>query len=113
MELSYRIQDGILIINLNVPSLDAKNSSEIKQNIIDLVGERSLYRVILDLNELHFIDSSGLGCFLSIAKFLIHKEGILKLARINRPILTMFELVSMHRNFERFNTVEEAVNSFH
>lgn len=112
MELYHHLNNSILIITPGIATLDAKNSAEFKQAVLDLINAGPANNIILDLNFLHFIDSSGLGSFLSILKAVNLKKGKLKLAKMNRPIVTLFELVSMNKNFEIFLTVEDAVHSF-
>lgn len=112
MELSHRIQDQVLIVTPEGGSLDAKDAPTFKEKVVNLISNNDFQRVVFDLQNLHFIDSSGLGSFLSVLRILHTRGGELKLARMNKPIRTMFELVSMHKIFEIFNTTDDAVRSF-
>ncbi len=112
MEISHDTRDGILIVTLEGEHLDARETPFFKQKVVDLLENESISRAIFDLHRLQFIDSSGLGAFLSILKSLHGKGGDLKLAGMNRTIRTMFELVCMHKIFEIFNSPEEALRSF-
>ena len=112
MQFVHTTQDQILIITPEIDSLDAKDSPEFKTKVIDLITHNEFHQVIFDLHRLQFIDSTGLGTFLSVLRVLNTKGGELKLARMNKPIRTMFELVSMHKIFEIFNSTEEAIRSF-
>ena len=112
MELSHDNKDGVLVVTLEGEHLDAKETPFFKQKVVDLLDNESVSRAVFDLHRLQFIDSSGLGAFLSILKILHGKGGDLKLAGMNRTIRTMFELVCMHKIFEIFNSPEEALRSF-
>jgi anti-anti-sigma factor len=112
MEFSHRIQDNILVITPQGEHLDAKNASVFKEEVLSLIASTDLSRLVFDLNHLQFIDSSGLGTFLSIQRTLNTRGGTLKLAHLNKPIRTMFEIVSMHRIFDIFATSDEAIRSF-
>lgn len=112
MEFVHTTQDNVLIITPEGESLDAKDASAFKEKVIDLISHQEFSNVIFDLHQLHFIDSSGLGSFLSVLRILHTRGGELKLARMNKPIRTMFELVSMHKIFEIFNSTEDAIRSF-
>ena len=101
-----------LIITPERESLDAHDAPEFKEKVIDLIEANSLIRVVFDLHQMQFIDSSGLGSFLSVLRVLHSHGGELKLACMNKPVRTMFELVSMHKIFEIFNTKEDAIRSF-
>lgn len=112
MEFDHAKQDGVLIITPTGESLDAHAAPEFKEKVINLIQTNAMNNVVFDLHQLQFIDSSGLGSFLSVLRVLHSSGGELKLACMNKPVRTMFELVSMHKIFEIFNTKEEAVKSF-
>lgn len=112
MELSHYIKDQILVIVLLGENLDARNAPTIKEKVLHLIQTTGLSKLIFDLSHLKFIDSSGLGTFLSIQRNLVAQKGSLKLAHLNTPVRTMFEIVSIHRVFDIFPNVEEAIQSF-
>jgi anti-anti-sigma factor len=112
MEISHDTKDGILVITLEGEHLDARETPFFKQKVSDLLENERVCRAVFDLHRLQFIDSSGLGAFLSILKSLHSKGGDLKLSGMNRTIRTMFELVCMHKIFEIFNSPDEALRSF-
>ncbi len=112
MEFSHVVQDGILVVTIQDDSLDATTATVFKEKLLELIQQLGVTKVVLDLSHLGFIDSSGLGAFLSTQRMLSKQGGALKLAHLSKPVQTMFEIVSMHRIFEIFPTVEDAVKSF-
>ena len=69
-------------------------------------------KVVLDMSEVEFIDSSGLGVILSCYRHLNSANGDLKLCCLNEQVQTLFELVRMHRIFDIYKTQEEAIKSY-
>lgn len=112
MDLGHETLQDVLVITPHSATLDAKDAPDFKEKVINLIGQQTTHNVVLDLHQLNFIDSSGLGSFLSVLRTLHTQGGELKLARMNKPIRTMFELVSMHKIFEIFNSTEDAIRSF-
>lgn len=112
MEFTHYVQDKVLVITPTGDNLDAKNASNFKERVLTLIRDSGILQVTFDLQHLHFIDSSGLGTFLSLQRSLNSQGGGLKLSHLNKPIKTMFEIVSMHRIFDIFNSTEEAIHSF-
>lgn len=112
IEFSHQVQKGISIIMPLGDSLDATNALSYKNEVLKLLNSTGETKVIFDLSKLQFIDSSGLGTFISILRSLNGRGGTLKLANLNRPIKTVFEIVSMHRIFDVFPNIEEAIKSF-
>lgn len=112
MKVAHQEKNQILVITPEGQNLDARDAPEFKKQVMDLITEKNARHVVLDLHQLQFIDSSGLGSFLSVLKALNTQGGDLKLSCMNNPIRTMFELVSMHKIFEIFNTTDDAISSF-
>ena len=112
MEFSHYVQDSILVIIPIEESLDARNASAFKEGVIELTRTLGHVQLIFDLRHLQFIDSSGLGTFLSMQRTVNARKGSIKLACLNKPVKAMFEIVSIHRMLGIFDTVEEALHSF-
>ena len=112
MEFTQETKDNILVITPERDSLDASDAPEFKEKVMELIRNNKSNSVIFDLNKLQFIDSSGLGSFLSVLRALNAQGGDLKLSRMNSQIKTMFELVKMHKIFEIYNSTEDAIQSF-
>lgn len=109
MEISHKNKHGVLVITFDGDHLDAKNSAQCKEYVLDVLKREQSYLLVFDLHLLKFIDSSGLGMFLSLLKELHTHGGELKLAEMNKTVRTVFELVCMHKIFDILPTVDEAV----
>ena len=62
--ISSTVTESALEVKIGVESLDASNASDIKNSLkdLDLQGQT---RVVLNLEKVEFIDSSGIGALLS------------------------------------------------
>lgn len=109
MDMRYKKENGSLVIIFEGDQIDARNSAQCKEYILDLLKREQIYSIVLDLHRLKFIDSSGLGVFLSLLKELHAHEGELKLTEMNKTVRTVFELVCMHKIFDILPTVEAAL----
>ncbi len=98
------------VVKVTVDTLDAGNEKRFKKEVISALEPNS--KVVLDLSEVDFIDSSGLGVILSCYRHLQAASGDLKLCCLNEQVRTLFELVRMHRIFDIYSTSEEALSSF-
>ena len=110
MEIPMDRVDDVAVATVPVEELDASNSGEFKRDIAPLL--QSQKRLVLDLSQLRFVDSSGLGAMLSCLRQLSGKGGDLKLCSMSRQVRALFELVRMHRIFDIYGTKEEAVQAF-
>jgi anti-sigma B factor antagonist len=93
-----------------VAELDAGNAGEFKRDIAPLLEAHA--KLVLDLSRVRFVDSSGLGAFISCLRKLNAKGGDLKLCGMSKQVRAVFELVRMHRVFDICETREEAVHAF-
>lgn len=110
MEVTLEKIDNVTVITLPGESLDASNAKEFKRDILSALEGQT--RVIFDMSNLKFVDSSGLGAILSCLRQLNAGGGDLKLSGMLKPVRALFELVRMHRVFDIYNTKEEAIAAF-
>ncbi|MGK0463724.1 MAG: anti-sigma B factor antagonist [Lentimonas sp.] len=85
-----------LEVCLEVKSLDASNAVELKTLLkeLDLQGKD---RLVLNLKNVEFMDSSGIGVLLSLYKQ--HNQKV-SLKQPSASVLSVLELLRLHRIFE-------------
>ncbi len=110
MELPLEQAGDVTIVTLPVDELDASNAADLKRDVAALLEEHT--KLVFDLSRLRFIDSSGLGAFLSCLRKATARGGDLKLCGLTKHVRSVFELVRMHRIFELFDTRDAAVKGF-
>ena len=98
------------VVAVPVEELDASNAGEFKRDIAPVLEANT--KLVLDLSRLRFVDSSGLGAFISCLRKLNAKGGDLKLCGMSKQVRAVFELVRMHRIFDIHGTKEDAVHAF-
>lgn len=111
MNIKMEPTEGIAVLFIREDRLDANNSEELKAELRRLFdsGTKDL---IIDLKEVLFIDSSGLGVMVSGYKNASILHGSLKLTNLQSQVKSMFELTRLHRVFDIFPTVDDALQSF-
>jgi anti-sigma B factor antagonist len=89
--------------------IDAHNSGELKEYLLQMIegGEK---QIIVQLEHVRFIDSSGLGALLSGNKHIVAKSGKLALANVQKQVLSMFELTRLNRVFDMYADLNEALS---
>ena len=100
----------VAVVVLPVEELDAGNTAEFKRDVAPLLEHNA--RIVFDLDKLRFIDSSGLGAFLSCLRKVNARGGDVKLCRMSKQVRTVFELVRMHRILDIHETREAAAAAF-
>jgi anti-sigma B factor antagonist len=67
--------------------------------------------IVLQLDQVEFIDSSGLGALVRLMREARTKGGDLKLAQVPANILKTLEMTHLLSQFENYDTVEEAITA--
>ena len=101
---------NVTVAELDGKALDASNSREFKSVFVPLLHPKA--QLVLDLKQVQFVDSTGLGALVSCLRQAHIAAGEIKLCGLNKPVRALFELVRMHRVFEIFNSADEAVRSY-
>jgi anti-sigma B factor antagonist len=110
MNLTPEKIGDVTVVVVPGEQLDASNAKEFKRDMAPLL--EPCRRVIFDLAELRFVDSSGLGAILSSLRQLNANGGDLKLCGMSKPVRALFELVRMHKIFEIHETRDDAIRAF-
>ena len=110
MQITSETVGDVAVAAIPVEELDAGNAAEFKRDIAPVLDANA--KLVLDLSRVRFVDSSGLGAFISCLRKLNAKGGDLKLSGMSKQVRAVFELVRMHRVFDICATSEEAVRAF-
>lgn len=110
MGIEVRKRGDVAVAKARGEVLDASNADEFKRDMRPIIEEHE--RVVLDISNIQFVDSSGLGAFLLCLKQLESAGGGMKICGMTRPVRTLFELVGMHRICGVYDNVDDAVKAF-
>jgi len=69
-------------------------------------------RLLFDLDEVGYIDSSGLGFLIGSLKKVRERQGDLKVARVNNYLMGIFKLLNLHEVLEVHDDFDTALASF-
>lgn len=94
------------VLMLQSDSLVSANVAEFKRQFMAAAGSHD--HAVLDMSQVRFVDSSGMGALISCLKALHGRGGGLKLCALTPPVRALFELMRMHTVFELYNTLAEA-----
>lgn len=110
MIVEERMGDVIVEI-VNVERASVNEANELKEKLNDAMDD-GYKKIIVDLSECDFVDSSFLGVLVNSLKKLVKLGGDLKLVGFRPAVRSMFELTRLFRVFESFGNLQEAVKSY-
>jgi anti-sigma B factor antagonist len=100
----------VAVVVIPGDTLDASNTKAFKRDIAPVLETHA--KVVFDLTQVRFVDSSGLGALLSCLRRLNQAGGDLKLCGVTKPVRALLQLVRMHQILDVLNTREEAIRAF-
>jgi anti-sigma B factor antagonist len=110
MNLNLEKINDCSVLIIQEERIDAHNSGELKEYILHLIEEGE-NTIIVQLEKVRFIDSSGLGALLSGYKNTAAKSGKLALSNVQPQVLSMFELTRLNRVFEIYADLNEVFDN--
>lgn len=102
--------DGIAIVR-PAGRIDLLSASALRQQVAQTVADGGR-RVVVDLAQVTFMDSSGLGALVGGLKLARAAGGDLRIARAGQQVRVMLELTKLDQVVTPFATVEDALASF-
>ena len=87
---------------------DTKDFNDLLHKLID-EGKK---KVVLDLSDVKFMNSSGLGMLISGLTTMKKNDGALKLAGATEKIESLLIITKLITIFESYDSVDEAIKSF-
>ena len=109
MNLLDNTINGILILTIDTPRLDNTFADEFKLGVTNRVRQGA-DRLILDMTQVNFMDSSGLGAVVACMKLVGDPKRLL-LCNVAPPVLTLLKLTRMDQVFLVYPSVQAAVEA--
>lgn len=107
MNLSRQEAANACVVSVNETRIDAAVAIQFKDRMRDMTDD-ALARIVLDLGQVEFIDSSGLGAIVAAMKQL-GPDHRLDLAALNPNVDKVFRLTRMDSVFHIFESLEDAL----
>lgn len=111
MNIAQREVEGIVILELR-GRLVAGDDSTLLRETITANADAGRIQIVLNLQHLDFIDSTGLGTLVVCFTKLQQKGGTLKLAHLSKRHIELLVLTKLTTIFEVFDDEQAATNSF-
>lgn len=101
--------NSIPIIKLE-GEIDVYTAPRVKSRMIDLV-DQGKYDIIIDLQKIDFLDSSGLGVLVGGLKRVKPHEGSIVLVINEERIMKIFKITGLNKVFPIYESEEKALEN--
>lgn len=104
--------DDVLVISVeNENKLNAAISQKFKVEISKLIDQPGM-KIVINLANLDYIDSSGFGALLSVLRTAKNNGAMLKLCNIAPEVMELVKLLQLQTVFDIKGSVDECIKSF-
>lgn len=110
LAIGSRLREGIKILDLN-GKLAVGGASDLREIVNAEIAAGHLQQ-LLNLKEVEYIDSTGLGTLVICHMTVQRAGGALKLVNLNRRNIELLLLTKLSTVFQIFNEEQDAINSF-
>lgn len=98
--LEYELQRHTLTVRLR-SELDHRAAEEIRAELDELLKNRSIRRLVLDLGRLKFMDSSGIGLIIGRYKLMARRGGSVSIANADERMDRIFRMAGLYQLVDR------------
>ena len=114
-DLNIQVQDckevaqgAVVVLN---GSIDAKTVMSF-QNQLNAVKNRGVSRFILDMEQVKYVNSTGLGYLINLADSVQPQGGGITLVKVQPKVKVVFDMLGLNAFFRIFNSRKEAIDFF-
>lgn len=111
IDIQEREREGIVILDLKGRLIVGEPASALREKIRQC-SDRGANNIVLNLADVDYIDSTGLGglvvCFTTLKKV----GGAVKLLNLTKRNIELLVLTKLTTVFELYDTEQDAINSF-
>jgi anti-sigma B factor antagonist len=111
MKTSTRQVDGITVVDLSGRITLGEGSVILRDTVRDLIGKGEK-RILLNLGDVTYIDSSGIGELVSAFTTVRNQGGELKLLKLTKKVHDLLQITKLYTVFDVRDDEAQAIAAF-
>ena len=111
IKASTRQVDDVTVVDLSGRITLGEGSSVLRDTVRELLG-RGQKKILLNLGDVTYIDSSGIGELVSGFTTVANQGGQLKLLNLTKKVHDLLQITKLYTVFEVHNEEAAAIRSF-
>lgn len=111
MKISTRQVDGVTILDLSGRITLGEGSVQLRNAVRELLGKGSK-DILLNLADVNYIDSSGIGELVSAFTAARNQGGELKLLKLTKKVHDLLQITKLYTVFDVKDDEAQAIASF-
>ncbi len=111
LSIASREVDGVTVLDLSGRITLGEGSVQLREAIRDLIG-KGQKRILLNLGDVSYIDSSGLGELVSAYTTSKNQGAALKLLNLTNKVKDVLQLTKLYTVFDIYDAEVTAIASY-
>lgn len=101
-----RNDDNYLAVSLNQAEANHENADEFKNELLGLFGQYHK-KIVLNLEQVEYVDSSFLGALVAVLKYLISYNSDIILTGMHKDVANLFKLIRLDKVFKIYKNLDD------
>ena len=110
LKITSKTVDGILVIECSGRIVFGEESSLVREKVKAAIPDNK--RIVLNLGEVNYIDSGGLGTLVALHTTALNAGTTIKLANLTKRVGDLLQVTKLLTVFDVCNSEVEAIESF-
>jgi anti-anti-sigma factor len=110
MEFSHRIENGICIISVE-GNIALDGVSTAKSYLKTHIEDEAVKGIVINFENVNFIDSSGIGLIVSVFKTMQERNGSFAITNLSKKNEEIFTITRLNKILNIYPTESEALSS--
>jgi anti-sigma B factor antagonist len=110
LKITRRTVDGILVLECSGRLIFGEESSLLREEVKKAISTNK--QIVLNLGEINYIDSGGLGTLVSLHTTAHNAGSSVKLANLTKRVGDLLQVTKLLTVFDVYNSEAEAIASF-
>ncbi|MFZ0138865.1 MAG: STAS domain-containing protein [Candidatus Sulfotelmatobacter sp.] len=110
LRITTRTKDGVLVVDCIGRIVFGEESSLLRETVRQAVTENN--RIVLNLGEVNYIDSGGLGTLVALRVTAQNAGGTIRLTNLTKRVGDVLQVTKLLTVFDVYNSEAEAIESF-
>lgn len=105
----YKEDEANLLLNLQIKDANMGNADDFKAQLLALFDKHQKKRIVINMENVQYIDSSFLGALVSVLKYVISFKSDLILVGLRKDIANLFALIRLDKVFKIYDNFNDAL----
>ena len=110
LKITSKNVDGVLVIECSGRIVFGEESSLVREQVKAAIPDNK--RIVLNLGEVNYIDSGGLGTLVALHTTALNAGSTIKLANLTKRVGDLLQVTKLLTVFDVSNSENEAIESF-